>query len=650
MPSNIDLNLVVRFIDRSSRGRKTALTGLARLTKEARRASRAGFRLAANMNQAGEAVSRFGRLGRRALAAPISAASEFGEAIAEVSTLSGAAAVSQKELSDATLKLTEQFGGDAVGQAKALYQGISAGATAGAEATALLTAANKFAVAGVTDVETAVDGLTSVINAYGLEMTDASMVSDILFATIDKGKTTAEELAKSIGFVAPIAKETGVSLEELGAALATMTVSGLKTDNAVTGLKAALTQIVQAQSGTKVAKQAKKMGVDFNFAAIKSKGLAKFMGDVIEKTTSLSKKDLRALSKRAKEAGITIGELAKKEGLASEKLSRLFPNVRALNAVFTLAAGGGETFTETLESTENALGKSDKAFGKMRKTFAFQSREMKALGQVALIELGQTFIPIIKEMLPDIRELLKTIRVWIKENPELAATLGKAAVAVTALATVFGPVLFAAASFVSLLSGGAGMIALLGKFHAASQLATLGIGKSLGPAIAKAGANVSAKGGVLGKGLGFLITKLGPLGFLAAAGAAGFAIGTLADKLSGGRISGAVDQLFGKITGLNAELAALDRAAGGRTDVRGAGFLTEEQGAAKAGLSIEEFRQFKSKGQAATEENLSKFMAGKLDASIRITVDSEGRATARVDSASSDVGDVNVDGGVAGGG
>lgn len=644
MPSNIDLNLVVRFIDRSSRGRKTALTGLARITKEARRASRAGFRLAANMNQAGEAVSRFGRLGRRALGAPVKAASEFGEAMAEVSTLVDTSEVSVKELADTTLALTTQFGGDAVGQAKALYQGISAGAKAGAEATALLTAANEFALGGVTDVETGVDALTSVVNAYGLSMTEAKTVSDSFFVAIREGKTTAEELASAVGFVAPIASKAGVSMDEMNAAIAAITKTGLKTDNAVTGLKAAFTSILKPSSDAKRA--AKAMGIEFGVAGLKSKGFSKFLNEVLEKSGA-TPKQLRKLAAEAKRTGKPVEELAEKYGAQTQNLVRLFPNVRALNAVLALSAEGGKNFNDVMEAMASKTGETDKAANKMKKTFAFQAREMKALGQVALIELGQTFIPIIKEMLPEIRELLKTIRQWVKENPDLARTLGKAAVAVTALATVFGPLLFAAASFVSLLSGGAGMIAMLGKLHKASTLATLGIGKGFGPAIAKAGAAVGARGGVFGKGLGFLITKMGPLGMVAAAGAAGFAIGTLADKLTGGRISGAVDQLFGKITGLNAELAALDRAAGGRTDVRGAGFLSEEQGAAKAGLSIEEFRQFKSFGQAATEENLSKFMAGKLDASIRITVDSEGRATARVDSASSNVGDVNVDGGVA---
>lgn len=647
MPSNIDLNLVVRFIDRSSRGRKAALTGLARITKEARRASRAGFRLAANMNQAGEAVSRFGRLGRRALGAPIKAASDFGEAMAEVSTLVDTSEVSVKDLADTTLELTQQFGGDAVGQAKALYQGISAGAEAGAEATALLTAANEFALGGVTDVETGVDALTSVVNAYGLSMTEASVVSDSFFVAIREGKTTAEELAKAIGFVAPIASKAGVSMDEMNAAIAAITSTGLKTDNAVTGLKAALTSILNPTGDAE--KAAEDMGIQFDVAGLKSKGLAVFFNEVIAKSGATSKQ-LRDLAKESKRTGTPVGELAEKYGTQTQNLVKLFPNVRALNAVLALSAKDGKKFNDVMGQMAGKTGETKTAADKMRETFAFQAREMKALGQVALIELGQTFIPLVKDMLPDLRELLQEIRKWVKENPELARTLGKAAVALTALATVFGPILFAASSFVSLLSGGAGMIALLTKLGPAAQLATLGIGKGLGPAIAKLGASVGARGGVFGKGLGFLITKLGPLGMVAAAGAAGFAIGTLADKLTGGKISGALDSLFGKITGLNAELAALDRAAGGRTDVRGAGFLTEEQGAAKAGLSIEEFRQFKQKGQAATDENLDKFVGGKLDASIRITVDSEGRATARVDSASSDVGDVNVDGGVAMGG
>ena len=49
---------------------------------------------------------------------------------------------------------------------------------------------DKLATGGVTDVETAADGLTTVLNAYGAEAGSATDVSDALFVALKAGKAT----------------------------------------------------------------------------------------------------------------------------------------------------------------------------------------------------------------------------------------------------------------------------------------------------------------------------------------------------------------------------------------------------------------------------------------------------------------------------
>ena len=79
----------------------------------------------------------------------------------------------------------------------ALYQAISAGVPADNVFTFLSTAA-ETGIGGCTDLETAVDALSSVTNAYGLENLSTAQAADTLFTGVKMGKTTIEELSANL--------------------------------------------------------------------------------------------------------------------------------------------------------------------------------------------------------------------------------------------------------------------------------------------------------------------------------------------------------------------------------------------------------------------------------------------------------------------
>src|SRR5690606_34763922 len=77
---------------------------------------------------------------------------------------------------------------------KALFDTVSAGIEAG-KSVQFLTASNKLAVAGNTDVSTSTDGLTSAINAYKFSADEAEIVASKFFSAQKYGKTTIAELS-----------------------------------------------------------------------------------------------------------------------------------------------------------------------------------------------------------------------------------------------------------------------------------------------------------------------------------------------------------------------------------------------------------------------------------------------------------------------
>jgi len=293
-------------------------------------------------------------------------AGKFGKKIKEVTTLTSEAEFPTEKMKQVTMDLAEQFGLPAYEQAGALYQTISAGVIDAAKATDLLTVANKLAIGGVTDVTTSVDVLTSAVANYGTSGVDATRASDILFTTVRLGKTTANELGASLGRILPTAAAVGVSMEEIGAATAALTKGGLPTRQAVTGLNAALTNILKPSE--QASEAAKKLGLDFSMAGIQAAGgLLPFMEEIIQKS-----------------------------GGDKQALIELFGSVRGINAAFKLTSEGGKEFRDAMEQMKSSAGATEGAFKKMDKGLGPATKKLKTSFQNAMIDIGAALAPIIQ--------------------------------------------------------------------------------------------------------------------------------------------------------------------------------------------------------------------------------------------------------------
>lgn len=292
----------------------------------------------------------------RALSGLASQANEFSAAMSEVNTLLSGN-TEMPRLTQEAKNLAAQFGGSPTQQAQAFYQAISAGAGNAEQATSLLTAANKLAIGGVTDVTTAVDGLTSITNAYGVSTSEASRVSDAFFVAMRAGKTTVGELSGSIGRVAATAATAGLSFEETLGSISALTTQGIGTAEAVTGLKAALTNILKPSKQASDA--AEELGIDFNLAGLQSKGLAGFLDELVTAT-----------------------------GGSEEKLLDLFGSTEALNTVFALTGGAAETFGNIMVDMANSAGQTDKAFAKVSDTMSQKLEVLQGKFAVTAVELG----------------------------------------------------------------------------------------------------------------------------------------------------------------------------------------------------------------------------------------------------------------------
>lgn len=338
----------------------------------------------------------------QALKATAAEAIGFETGITEINSILPETAQLTEETTQAIRDFSNQFGTSQTAQTKAFYQIVSAGVTDAAKATKLLEQANKAAVAGLTSTQSAINGLTSVLAVYEKRGIDAEMASDILFATVREGKTTFGELSANVGKVSAIAETAGVSFSDLSGSLAFLTKSGISTEEATTGLRAVISGIIKPTDEAKAA--AAELGIQLDTAALSSKGFAQFFSELNE----------------AVDGNV-------------DALSRIFPNILALNAAAQLAGTNVEDLGNILDRTANAAGNTEAAYVK----FADTTKQKLDIAQANLTVLGTTLVELVLPALGDaakaFNDLFSEIRATSAAMDEIAKPADTAAAKVNKL-------------------------------------------------------------------------------------------------------------------------------------------------------------------------------------------------------------------------
>ena len=304
-----------------------------------------------------------------ALTAPVMLSVDYQKALAEVSTLTNLTAKEfQKKYGAAVLRLSRELGASPTEVVKAMYQAISSG-VAPEKAIEFLRQAGKAAIAGVTDIFTATDGLTTALNAWKAFGYSVKDISDYMFVAVKAGKTTFGEIARSIGNVAGIAPQAGIKLQEVLAAMATITTQGLTTSEAFTGIRASIECLMNPTSQAE--KWFKKLGVQIDANTLKQKGLRGTIEYLMEA--------VRAYTDDTAEQKKILGEI--------------FGSVEALNAVFILSGSGAKKFSEILKEMGKSAGATEGAYKKMAGTAWHAFNKLKAsVGSIA-VSLGSVLLP-----------------------------------------------------------------------------------------------------------------------------------------------------------------------------------------------------------------------------------------------------------------
>jgi TP901 family phage tail tape measure protein len=257
--------------------------------------------------------------------------------------------------------------------AEALYFITSSGFE-GAAAMDILAVSARSAAAGLGETQVIADALTSVMSAYGEGTYDAAAAADILTIAVREGKAEADQFAPALGKVLPVAAAFGATFEDVSAGVAALSRTGASAGTAAIYLRQVLSQLLKPSKQASDTMKAVGTSAESIRAEISEEGL------------------LVALENLNSRLGGSEYEIA------STGLAKVFGNVRALTAVYSLLGPNLEANRDIFAEMSNSAGAASDAF-----EVAAQTADAKlkaALGEVQaiMISLGDQIMPVVSDL------------------------------------------------------------------------------------------------------------------------------------------------------------------------------------------------------------------------------------------------------------
>ena len=297
---------------------------------------------------------------------------EFEAGLKNVNTILNLSNEELKQYGNRLLDISKKVGISGKDLTDAFYQAASAGVSAG-DSIQFLEVAAKAANAGLSSTETAVDGLTTVINAFHLQTSEAGEIADVMFQTVKLGKTTFEELASSLSDVAPIAAASNVEFKEVSAAIASLTKQGVPTSQAITQIKASIIAMNEQ------------------------------LGDGWANTMTL-------------QGGMQA--MADKAGGSQVKLKELTGRVEAMGAILGLTGDNARTAAEDLTAMTTAVGEMNRAFEIQTESLDFKIKRLNTSFDALVISMTENFAPALSWVMENFAGGLDII---FGKDPDIAA-------------------------------------------------------------------------------------------------------------------------------------------------------------------------------------------------------------------------------------
>jgi len=325
---------------------------------------------------------------------------DFEQAMANTFSVLGA---TKSEMEKMTT-VAREFGTTSVFQAKEVGNAMYFLASAGYNAKQTVDALKgtlMLAASTQADLSDATKIVVNTLNAFGMQANEAERVSNAFAASIAYSQAEIDKIGESMKFVAPIASQLGISLEQTTAALGELYDAGLDASQTGTNLRQAFLKLLNP---TKEAKEA------------------------------LSKLGLKVsdVSPQAKDLVGIIQSFEKVGAGAKDKLDELAAifDARAVTAMAVLINKGSEALLD-MEKRITGTSKASEMANIQMNTLTGSTKLFMGNLNNLLITIGEVLAPTIRKIADVFINLIKYFQ---SLNPAFKTLL----ITIPALATVFG--------------------------------------------------------------------------------------------------------------------------------------------------------------------------------------------------------------------
>lgn len=308
-------------------------------------------------------------------------AGDFQTSMVQLSTGAGEATAAIRPggvVYNGILQMAKDTGTSTSQLADGMYMIGSAGYH-GAQGLAILQAAAEGAKVGNADLGTTADALTTVMKNYPDVANGATGAMNTLIATVANGKTHMQDLATALSSVLPTARQAGIGLNDVMAAMAAQTAMGIPAADAATHLRQ---MIIALEAPSAAASQA------LNAIGLTTDQVATAMHSSLPAALELIQQHLAA----------TYGQGTPAYLAALKNVSGGLREMQGMLALTGQNLGSFQADVGKISGAVKAGGTQVAGWNQVQGTFNQQLARFGEVAQTLMIQLGQKLLPVATQL------------------------------------------------------------------------------------------------------------------------------------------------------------------------------------------------------------------------------------------------------------
>ena len=385
---------------------------------------------------------------------------DFDSAMSKVAAVSGATGSEM----DALREKAREMGSKTKFSASEAADAMNYMAMAGWKTNDMLSGIEgimNLAAASGEDLASTSDIVTDALTAFGLSASDSGHFADILAAASSNANTNVSMMGETFKYAAPVLGSLGYSAEDSAIAIGLMANAGIKSSQAGTALRAAITNLAKP-TGT-VASAMEQYGISLTDSSGKMYSLRELMEQLRQKLGGLSE------AEQAQAAASLFGK---------EAMSGMLAIINGSPADFEKLSNAIDTCSDTVDGYN---GTTEKMAAVMQDNLAGQVTILKSQLEELAISFSDILMPTIRSIVSRIQELVDKLN---QLDPQTKETIAKIAL----VAATLGPMLVVLGKTISsvgtVFSAVSKLPALFSAVQSGIGAITGALGVSLGPLLA----------------------------------------------------------------------------------------------------------------------------------------------------------------------